>query len=181
MSESYFKTFKEAIRQLGGIWASNDVHFSQFSDEYVAAFLPAYPEKDEQHDHVISFKWKERKWELDGKDTNNGQTTWCVWDKMSMFWYCRAANLKCCNCCRCINRAKITERSFLAIQKEEIGICTFIVFSGDEFGNWNDWQMINVNPNTDEQAWQETKKLAQKWQKQFGLNRPTKLYGNHSR
>ncbi len=51
---SDFKWFKHAIRAKGGIWASNDVYFSQLRDGYTAAYLPAYPEQSPKDETIHS-------------------------------------------------------------------------------------------------------------------------------
>lgn len=43
-SQSDFKTFREDIKSLGGVWASENVYFSQMRDGYTAAYKPKYPE-----------------------------------------------------------------------------------------------------------------------------------------
>lgn len=48
-----FKIFKELVRKRGGIWASDDVYFSQFRDGYSAAYKPSYPDKDERDQKIF--------------------------------------------------------------------------------------------------------------------------------
>lgn len=47
-----FKDFKSSVKKKGGIWASDDVYFSQFRDGYSAAYKPNYPQ-DSAEDQVI--------------------------------------------------------------------------------------------------------------------------------
>ena len=35
-----FRTFRESIRNMGGVWTGNDVYFAQTQSQYTAAFLP---------------------------------------------------------------------------------------------------------------------------------------------
>lgn len=91
MSESYFKIFRETVLQLGGVWASNDVYFSQFADGYMAAYLPAYPEEDEQRDRVISFSWPGQLWSIDGKDADVVGAHSCAYNDTTLFENCLAA------------------------------------------------------------------------------------------
>ena len=51
-----FRTFRESIRNMGGVRASNDVYFAQTQSQYTAAFLPEYPEKSKR-DSTISCCW----------------------------------------------------------------------------------------------------------------------------
>lgn len=95
MSESYFKIFRETVLQLGGVWASNDVYFSQFADGYMAAYLPAYPEEDEQRDRVISFSWPGQLWSIDGKDADAVGAHSCAYNDTTLFENCLAAKFDC--------------------------------------------------------------------------------------
>lgn len=56
-----FYTFKKSIREKGGIWQSDDVHFTQFRDGYSALYNPNYPEHSEL-DCAISYNWITDKW-----------------------------------------------------------------------------------------------------------------------
>ena len=40
---SDFKNFKNKVKALGGVWASEDTYFSQTRDEYCAEYRPSYP------------------------------------------------------------------------------------------------------------------------------------------
>ena len=51
---SWFKEFKNTVRAKGGIWASNDVYFSQLRDGYTAAYLPAYPQQSPKDEAIHS-------------------------------------------------------------------------------------------------------------------------------
>lgn len=48
-----FKDFRNDIKRSGGIWASDDVYFSQHRDGYSAAYKPNYP-SDSKEDRVIN-------------------------------------------------------------------------------------------------------------------------------
>ena len=39
-----FETFKRNVREIGGVWAGDDVYFSQLRDGYSAAYKPKHPE-----------------------------------------------------------------------------------------------------------------------------------------
>lgn len=43
-NRSYFKQFKSLIINIGGVFATEDVYYSQMRDIYSAAYLPKYPE-----------------------------------------------------------------------------------------------------------------------------------------
>ena len=60
-SHSNFKCFKSDVRRKGGIWASDDVYFSQFRDGYSAVYKPNYPERSPD-DCSISYNWQEDRW-----------------------------------------------------------------------------------------------------------------------
>jgi hypothetical protein len=51
---SDFKWFKNTIRTKGGVWASDDVYFSQHKDGYSAAYLPQYPNKSNKDECIYS-------------------------------------------------------------------------------------------------------------------------------
>lgn len=58
---SDFHNFKNNVREKGGIWASDDVYFSQFRDGFSATYKPKYPEHSPD-DCSISYNWQEDKW-----------------------------------------------------------------------------------------------------------------------
>lgn len=43
-----FRTFRESIRNMDGVWTGNDAYFAQTQSQYTAAFLPEYPEKSKR-------------------------------------------------------------------------------------------------------------------------------------
>lgn len=51
-----FRTFRESIRNMDGVWTGNDAYFAQTQSQYTAAFLPEYPEKSKR-DSTISCCW----------------------------------------------------------------------------------------------------------------------------
>lgn len=51
-----FRTFRENIRNMDGVWTGNDAYFAQTQSQYTAAFLPEYPEKSKR-DSTISCCW----------------------------------------------------------------------------------------------------------------------------
>lgn len=63
-----FRDFKDSVRRQGGIWASEDVYFSQFRDGYSAAYQPEYPERSER-DCTIGFNWLKNAWSLNGGES----------------------------------------------------------------------------------------------------------------
>lgn len=56
-----FRNFKESVREKGGIWASDDVYFTQFRDGYSASYKPHCPEHSAE-DCAISYNWLTDKW-----------------------------------------------------------------------------------------------------------------------
>ena len=56
-----FATFKESVREKGGIWASNNVYFTQYRDGYSASYIPHWPEHSPE-DCAISYNWITDKW-----------------------------------------------------------------------------------------------------------------------
>lgn len=60
-----FRTFRESIRNMGGVWTGNDVYFAQTQSQYTAAFLPEYPEKSKR-DSTISCCWLNGGWDYSG-------------------------------------------------------------------------------------------------------------------
>ena len=60
-----FRTFRESIRNMGGLWTGNDVYFAQTQSQYTAAFLPEYPEKSKR-DSTISCCWLNGGWDYSG-------------------------------------------------------------------------------------------------------------------
>ena len=65
-----FRTFRESIRNMGGVWAGNDVYFIQTQSQYTAAFLPEYPAKS-KGDSIISCCWLNGRWNYSGVHTKN--------------------------------------------------------------------------------------------------------------
>lgn len=51
-----FRTFRESIRNMDGVWTGNDAYFAQTQSQYTEAFLPEYPEKSKR-DSTISCCW----------------------------------------------------------------------------------------------------------------------------
>ena len=51
-----FRTFRESIRNMDGVWTGNDAYFAQTQSQYTAAFLPEYPEKSKRAS-TISCCW----------------------------------------------------------------------------------------------------------------------------
>lgn len=60
-----FRTFRESIRNLGGVWTGNDVYFAQTQSQHTAAFLPEYPEKSKR-DSTINCCWLNGGWDYSG-------------------------------------------------------------------------------------------------------------------
>lgn len=56
-----FATFKESVREKGGIWASNNVYFTQYRYGYSASYIPHWPEHSPE-DCAISYNWITDKW-----------------------------------------------------------------------------------------------------------------------
>ena len=56
-----FAIFKKNVREKGGIWASNDVYFTQYRDGYSASYIPRWPEHSPE-DCSISYNWITDKW-----------------------------------------------------------------------------------------------------------------------
>lgn len=56
MHKSNFKQFKENVRNIGGVFTSEHVYFSQLTNSYIAAYLPHYP-NDSKHDISITQVW----------------------------------------------------------------------------------------------------------------------------
>lgn len=53
--------FKEIIHNKGGIWASDDVYFTQFMDGYGATYKPNFPNHTKD-DCAISYNWIKDMW-----------------------------------------------------------------------------------------------------------------------
>ena len=60
-----FRTFRESIRNMDGVWTGNDAYFAQTQSQYTAAFLPEYPEKSKR-DSTISCCWLNGGWDYSG-------------------------------------------------------------------------------------------------------------------
>lgn len=61
MGISEFSIFKNSIREKGGIWASDDVYFTQYRDGYSASYKPYFPEHSVE-DCAISYNWLTDEW-----------------------------------------------------------------------------------------------------------------------
>ena len=48
-----YKDFKETVKSLGGVWATEDVYFTQTRDGHYASYKPMYPSASTE-DAVIS-------------------------------------------------------------------------------------------------------------------------------
>lgn len=48
-----YKDFKETVKSLGGVWATEDIYFTRVRDEYYASYKPMYPASSRE-DVVIS-------------------------------------------------------------------------------------------------------------------------------
>lgn len=59
-----FGEFKSAVRRKGGIWASDDVHFTQFRDGYSASYKPEYPEHSKK-DCAWAYNWQKDTWRFE--------------------------------------------------------------------------------------------------------------------
>lgn len=58
---SDFENFKKNVREKGGIWASNDVHFTEFADGFAASYKPDFPEHSKE-DCAISYNYVKDEW-----------------------------------------------------------------------------------------------------------------------
>ena len=56
-----YRWFVDTVKSKGGIWASNDVYFSQMRDVYGANYLPNYP-KDSEHDQRLEYNHFTNTW-----------------------------------------------------------------------------------------------------------------------
>lgn len=72
---SKFTMFQYKIKNIGGVWASNDVYFMQTRDSYSAAYKPCYP-KSSPRDMIIQTidrtgAYKRGNYELIRRDEKN--------------------------------------------------------------------------------------------------------------
>lgn len=65
-----FKKFKNIIRNLGGVWSSEDVYFSKTQSTYTAKYAPKYPESSSE-DSTINILHFEGMWYYDGPHTKD--------------------------------------------------------------------------------------------------------------
>ena len=61
MIYSDMQNFQRNIREKGGIWASDDVYFTQFRDGFSASYRPCFPERSPE-DCSISYDWIKDEW-----------------------------------------------------------------------------------------------------------------------
>ena len=66
-----FHSFKQMVRERGGVWYSRDVYFTQFRDGWSAAYMPDYPLRSSE-DQAISYNWLSKAWHYTGTGQNNG-------------------------------------------------------------------------------------------------------------
>lgn len=60
-----FKQFQAAVRSKGGIWAGDDVFFSQMVDLYGACYKPDYPNSS-PHDQTLEYNPFTHMWRHSG-------------------------------------------------------------------------------------------------------------------
>lgn len=58
-----FYDFKKSVLEKGGIWATENVYFTQFRDGYVAHYEPNFPYHTPDLDCSIIYDWLHDKWE----------------------------------------------------------------------------------------------------------------------
>ena len=56
-----FRQFQANIREKGGIWAGEDVYFSQYRDGFGASYQPNFPYHSPE-DCAISYSWLKDEW-----------------------------------------------------------------------------------------------------------------------
>lgn len=56
-----FRQFQANIREKGGIWAGDDVYFSQYRDGFSASYKPNFPNHSSE-DCAISYDWFKDEW-----------------------------------------------------------------------------------------------------------------------
>ena len=59
-----FGDFKSAVRRKGGIWASDDVYFTQYRDGYSASYKPEWPEHSKA-DCAWAYNWLKDEWRFE--------------------------------------------------------------------------------------------------------------------
>lgn len=59
-----YKEFKAEVLAKGGIWASDDVYFSQYRDGYSASYQPNYPEHSKE-DCAFAYNWLKNEWRFE--------------------------------------------------------------------------------------------------------------------
>ena len=62
------RDFAETIIGMGGKWATDDVHFSEDGEHYIARYIPLYPNISLDDDEITLSK-KDCTWQFAGKCT----------------------------------------------------------------------------------------------------------------
>ena len=56
-----FEAFKANVREKGGIWTSDNVHFTKYMDGYSATYQPEFPYHS-RDDCAIIYSWVKDEW-----------------------------------------------------------------------------------------------------------------------